>query len=261
MTTKSFTEIAQEKKALLRKRGGGFGSSSSLCINEKYEVAVIGIQTSYGTYGNDTIYILRKDGELETILDEHFKSGRMFPTDISEDGTTVSYCVKDDNGNYHDKKYTIRPTVLSSTGKNVERTKYEQLREELLPGAERILQEGYSDRILQSEFSQLEKILVALEGRIEPRGVVISVLPGTFWGVKVYHNYDYRGLYKNAIPDLSRKARWVTQDVMDKDCMDEQRRITLWEDGDGTPKVLYEEHKYSREGTLPTPSELFERFK
>src|SRR3989338_7456092 len=168
MTTKSFTEIAQEKKALLRKRGGGFGSSSSFCINEKYEVAVIGIQTSYGTYGNDTIYILRKDGELETILDEHFKSGRMFPTDISEDGTTVSYCVKDDNGNYHDKKYTIRPTVLSSTGKNVERTKYEQLRQELLLRAAGIFTEGYSDMVLQVKCSQLEEHLVALEERINP---------------------------------------------------------------------------------------------
>ncbi|MBU4069775.1 MAG: hypothetical protein KJ646_02225 [Nanoarchaeota archaeon] len=101
---KNFKELAQETKARLRKRGE-YGSSSDLYVNEEAGVAVIGIQTSGSGYGHDTIYVLRKEGGLVKVLDENFRSGRMFPTDILEDGTGFKYTIKDESGEFHDKEY------------------------------------------------------------------------------------------------------------------------------------------------------------
>ncbi|MBI2110278.1 hypothetical protein HYT51_00675, partial [Candidatus Woesearchaeota archaeon] len=58
--------------------------------------------------GHDTIYLLRKDGKLETILDSTFRGGRMFPTGISEDGKRIFYTViADDSGEHLREEYEI----------------------------------------------------------------------------------------------------------------------------------------------------------
>lgn len=107
MEEKNFKELARETRSRLRKRGE-YGSSSDLYIDEKVGVAVIGVQTSQDGSGHDTIYLLRKSGELETVLDETFRGGRMFPTGISEDGKRFFYTVKDESGEFHDREYNIR---------------------------------------------------------------------------------------------------------------------------------------------------------
>jgi len=76
-----------------------------LYVDEKAGVAVIGIQTSGNGCGQDTIYVLRKEGGLEEVLDESFSSGRMFPTEILEDGTGFKYSIKDEYGESHSKTY------------------------------------------------------------------------------------------------------------------------------------------------------------
>lgn len=101
---KSFKEIAQETKARLRKRGQ-YGSSSDLYVNEDAGVAVIGIQTSGSGSGRDTIYVLKKEGGLVEVLDRRFKNGRMFPTNILEDGTGFAYSIKDESGEFKDHIY------------------------------------------------------------------------------------------------------------------------------------------------------------
>jgi len=104
---KSFSGFAEETRARLRKRGT-YGSSSDLYINEKQKIAIIGVQTSQGGSGHDTIYLLRAGGELEEILDRTFRSGRMFPTGISEDGKKAFYTIKDESGEFHNKDYEIK---------------------------------------------------------------------------------------------------------------------------------------------------------
>lgn len=102
---KNFRKFAEETRSRLRERGM-YGSSSDLYINEEQKVAVIGVQTSQGGSGHDTIYLLRGNG-LEEILDRTFRSGRMFPTGISEDGKRILYTVKDESGEFHEKEYDI----------------------------------------------------------------------------------------------------------------------------------------------------------
>ena len=101
---KNFKELAEETRSRLRQRGE-YGSSSDLYINEKCGVAVIGVQTSGNGFGNDTIYLLRESAGLEKVLDCVFRSGRMFPTGISEDGKKFSYSVRDDDSeDFHSKE-------------------------------------------------------------------------------------------------------------------------------------------------------------
>ena len=79
---------------------------SYLYVNEKQEIAVIGIQAPYeergGERGHDSIYILRSGGKLEKIVSEKFCHGRLWPTGISEDGTKVNYTRKSEEGNFQD---------------------------------------------------------------------------------------------------------------------------------------------------------------
>ena len=100
-----FEQDAKYVRDDLRKRGGG--SYSDLYTNKKVGIAVIGIQTEYGGQGHDTVYILRKNKQLEEILDKYFNSGRMFPTGISDDGKKVFYTIKDDSGEFHELEYSI----------------------------------------------------------------------------------------------------------------------------------------------------------
>jgi len=104
-----FKEAAEQERAQLRKRGA-HGSSSDLFVNEKAQVAVIGIQTSESGSGWDTIYVLRgpwNKQKLTQALDRTFRSGRMFPTGISEDGKTFSYTIKDESGDFHKHEHKI----------------------------------------------------------------------------------------------------------------------------------------------------------
>jgi hypothetical protein len=107
MTNKDeFEQTAEGVRATLRKRGA-YGSCSDLYVNKEYGVAVIGIQTSYGGQGHDTVYVLRKNNQLEEILDEHFEKGRMFPTGISKDGKKIFYTIKDESGDFHKSEYSL----------------------------------------------------------------------------------------------------------------------------------------------------------
>jgi hypothetical protein len=111
----SFKEKAEEKRESLRKRGSS-GSSSDLYVNEKAGVAVIGIQTSEGGRGHDSIYVLKKgDKEAKEVLDEYSRSGRMFPTKLSENGKEFEYSIKDESGNFHRYKYDIKTGTKKST--------------------------------------------------------------------------------------------------------------------------------------------------
>ena len=101
-----FGRIAEETRSRLRKRGQ-YGSSSDLYINEEAGVAVIGIQTSGSGSGRDSIHVLKKNGSIETILDRTFRSGRMFPTGILEDGTGFTYTIKGEDGEFHKLTYKL----------------------------------------------------------------------------------------------------------------------------------------------------------
>lgn len=101
-----FGKFAEETRSRLSKRGQ-YGSSSDLHIDEKAEIAIIGIQTSGSGSGHDSIYVLKRDGGLENVLDKNFRSGRMWPTGILEDGTGFKYTIKDEGGNFNDHIYKI----------------------------------------------------------------------------------------------------------------------------------------------------------
>ncbi len=104
---KSFKEFAEETRSRLCERGE-YGSSTDLYINERCGVAVIGVQTSGYGLGHDTIYLLREGRGLEVVLDKFFRSGRMFPTSISEDGEKFSYSVKNDGSDdFQSEEYRI----------------------------------------------------------------------------------------------------------------------------------------------------------
>lgn len=105
MAEKNFQEYAQEVRKKLRERGYS-GSSSDLYIAKDADIAVIGIQTSDGGSGHDTIYILKGKSSPRTVLDKNFRRGRMFPTGISDDGKTFAYVIKDEDGNR--SEYTDR---------------------------------------------------------------------------------------------------------------------------------------------------------
>ncbi|MBU4069677.1 MAG: hypothetical protein KJ646_01735, partial [Nanoarchaeota archaeon] len=91
----------------LSKRGQ-YGSSSDLYIDEKAEIAIIGIQTSESGSGHDTIYVLKNNGNLDNVLDKTFKSGRMWPTGILEDGSGFKYTIKFGDGEIHNRVYDFQ---------------------------------------------------------------------------------------------------------------------------------------------------------
>jgi len=105
-----FSELAEEQRSSLRKRGQ-YGSSSDLYIAKNACVAVIGIQTSESGSGWDTIYVVKGKGdnvELKQVLDETFDGGRMFPSGISNDGKKFFYTVKDEDGKFHEHEKEIK---------------------------------------------------------------------------------------------------------------------------------------------------------
>jgi glucose/arabinose dehydrogenase len=105
-----FSELAEEQRSSLRKRGQ-YGSSSDLYVAKNACVAVIGIQTSESGSGWDTIYVVKGKGDdvdVKTALDETFDGGRMFPTGISNDGKKFFYTVKDEDGEFHKHEKEIK---------------------------------------------------------------------------------------------------------------------------------------------------------
>ena len=97
MVEKIFEEYAQGVRKRLRERGYS-GSSSDLYIAKNADIAVIGIQTSEGGSGHDSIYVLKGESSPRTVLDKNFRSGRMFPTGISDDGKSFTYVIKGEDG-------------------------------------------------------------------------------------------------------------------------------------------------------------------
>jgi len=109
MNTKELREFFEQERDKLR-AGTAYFSGSDLYVNLKANIAVIGIQTSFGSSGHDYVYVVRKKGNkahIETILDVYSVRGRMFPTGISKDGTKFFYTVKDENGFFHKKEKSI----------------------------------------------------------------------------------------------------------------------------------------------------------
>lgn len=82
------------------------GSTCDEFSNYEAGIVVIGVQHSANGLGHDSIYLVTKEG-LEEILSKTFRSGRMFPTGISEDGKTIYYTVKDESGEFHKREYHI----------------------------------------------------------------------------------------------------------------------------------------------------------
>mgnify|MGYP006865016088 CR=1 FL=1 len=110
MVDKKWFEVcAKERRTSLRSSN----SSSDLYTNAKAGVAVIGIQTSGGGYGEDEIHVLsvtdweKKEVSLKTVLSRSFRSGRMWPTGISEDGKSFTYTEKSDSGFRSEHTQTI----------------------------------------------------------------------------------------------------------------------------------------------------------
>lgn len=96
MASKTFQDYAQEVRKALR----GSGSSSDLYIAKDADVAVIGIQTSGGGSGHDTIYVLKGETSPRIVLDKSFRRGRMFPKGISDDGRSFTYTIKGEDGQF-----------------------------------------------------------------------------------------------------------------------------------------------------------------
>ncbi|MBI5002422.1 hypothetical protein HZC31_03495 [Candidatus Woesearchaeota archaeon] len=117
----------------------------------------------------------------------------------------------------------------------------------------------YSDIGQQRIFRHLES---RLSEAVQNEGSGFRVVDGKFWGQLIYYDEKCLGLYCDVTPDPSGKARWITEEVIGKDCTGMQRRITLWsyDPKSPEPNIIFEDHKYSREGTLPTARELFARF-
>lgn len=105
MASENFQEYAKKVLRNLRKRGY-HGSSSDLYVAKDADIAVIGIQTSGGGSGHDTIYVLEGENSLQTVHDKNFRSGRMFPTSISDDGKIFTYVIKGEDG--HRSEYSDR---------------------------------------------------------------------------------------------------------------------------------------------------------
>jgi len=97
MASKAFRKRAEKVRENLRTRGS-YGSSSDLYIAKRADIAVIGIQTSEGGSGHDTIYVLKGKGSPREVFDRTFRRGRMFPTGISESGKSFTYIIKGEDG-------------------------------------------------------------------------------------------------------------------------------------------------------------------
>ena len=97
MVNKEFRKHAEKVRDKLRERGS-HGSSSDLYIAKRANIAVIGIQTSEGGSGHDTIYVLKGMGSPREAFDRTFWRGRMFPTGISESGKSYTFVIKGEDG-------------------------------------------------------------------------------------------------------------------------------------------------------------------
>lgn len=101
-----FTERVENVKEILSGRGD-YGASTDLYYNKDKTVAVIGVQSSCkiyrSNYSFDNIYLMKRSSEAEKLREEiprelvsatwQEKYGRIFPTNLSEDGSQLDYKV------------------------------------------------------------------------------------------------------------------------------------------------------------------------
>ncbi len=115
-------------------------------------------------------------------------------------------------------------------------------------------------------YERAEKCLAEIESAQELYSKGFTVTEGKYGGKRLHYDGKLLAVENSIIADPKNdryhgKARWITEEIIDRDVTGEQRMITLFEykAGEGV-KQVYEEHAWEREGELISPTELFKRF-